>query len=86
MEREGLCERLLLKLIHSLSLSSFQSHTRRSDSGSMKLATSPSVLQQRITEIDQQREEFKIEVRSQSLIQVSLMFYQLISHCMQTVS
>ncbi|KAL2084082.1 hypothetical protein ACEWY4_019600 [Coilia grayii] len=45
------------------STESERSRTRRSDSGSMKLATSPSVLQQRITEIDQQREELKIELQ-----------------------
>ncbi|XP_063055331.1 pleckstrin homology-like domain family B member 3 isoform X2 [Engraulis encrasicolus] len=45
------------------STESERSRSRRSDSGSMRVATSPSMLQQRITEIDQQREELKIELQ-----------------------
>ncbi|XP_031432350.1 pleckstrin homology-like domain family B member 3 isoform X2 [Clupea harengus] len=45
------------------STESEKSRSRHSDSGSMKVATSPSMLQQRITEIDQQREELKIELQ-----------------------
>lgn len=71
MNGKRVCERLPSELTLFLSLSS-QSRTKRSDSGSMKVTTSPSMLQQRITEIDQQREELKIEVRNQSLINVFL--------------
>lgn len=78
MKGERVCERLPSKLTLFPSFSSSQSRTRRSDSGSMRVATSPSMLQQRITEIDQQREELKIEVRNQSVIKVSLMCYLLI--------
>ncbi|XP_076135806.1 uncharacterized protein phldb3 isoform X2 [Alosa pseudoharengus] len=45
------------------STESERSRTRRSASGSMKVVTSPSMLQQQITEIDQQREELKIELQ-----------------------
>uniref|UniRef100_A0AAY5K7P1 Uncharacterized protein n=1 Tax=Esox lucius TaxID=8010 RepID=A0AAY5K7P1_ESOLU len=47
----------------SSSTESERSHTRRSEGGSGRIPHSTSSLQQRITEIDQQREELKIEVQ-----------------------
>ncbi|XP_061097894.1 pleckstrin homology-like domain family B member 3 [Conger conger] len=47
----------------SSSTESERSHSRRSEAGSARLLASPPLLQQRITELDQQREELKIELQ-----------------------
>ncbi|KAL0984791.1 hypothetical protein UPYG_G00146950 [Umbra pygmaea] len=47
----------------SSSTESERSHTKRSETGSARSPQSPSMLQQRITEIDQQREELRIELQ-----------------------
>ncbi|XP_036394839.1 pleckstrin homology-like domain family B member 3 isoform X1 [Megalops cyprinoides] len=47
----------------SSSTESEKSHARRLETGSQRVLMSPSMLQQRITELDQQREELKIELQ-----------------------
>lgn len=51
-----------------LSLSVSQSRIREPKREPAKFLTSPSVVQQRITELDQQREELKIEVSESEVI------------------